>query len=137
MSDDPYTDDKYDSSYRETHGDEPPKDQHVDETTDGSFFPSGGSLLRSGRGLWSGNDAADADYDGTANQRDATEKGAPSARMEDAESDDDDGWLGEGVITLALVAGLVLFLFPEPATSAVGIALVGLGVVAWVADRLV
>lgn len=134
MSEDPYTDDEYDSSYREAHGDEPPKDRHVDETTDDSFFPTGGSLLRSGRGLWSGSDTADADYDGTVSQRDDTEKGAPSARMEDADSDD--GWLGEGLITLTLVVGVVLFLFPEPATSAVGIALVGIGVVAWVADAL-
>ncbi|WP_254544433.1 hypothetical protein [Halomarina pelagica] len=50
--------------------------------------------------------------------------------------DDDGGWLDEGAISLVLVVGLALFLFPEPATSLVGIALMGIGVVAWVIDAI-
>lgn len=52
--------------------------------------------------------------------------------------DADDGtWLDEGLITLLLVAGVALFLFPEPATSGLGILLIGVGVLAWIVDLLV
>ncbi|MFC6825597.1 hypothetical protein [Halopelagius fulvigenes] len=47
---------------------------------------------------------------------------------------DDDSWLDEGLITLLIVSGALLFLFPEPATSAVGIVLLGIGIIAWAAD---
>ncbi|RDI70552.1 hypothetical protein [Halopelagius longus] len=47
---------------------------------------------------------------------------------------DGDSWLDEGLITLLIVGGALLFLFPEPATSAVGIVLLGIGIIAWVAD---
>ena len=51
------------------------------------------------------------------------------------DADEDDGsWLGEGVIGLLLVAGVVLFFFPEPTTSMIGIALVSIAVVAWIVD---
>lgn len=43
-------------------------------------------------------------------------------------------WLDEGLITLLLVAGVALFLFPEPGTSAVGLVLIGAGVLAWIVD---
>ena len=49
--------------------------------------------------------------------------------------DGDEGtWLDEGLITLLIVVGVVLFLFPEPGTSALGILLIGVGVVAWLVD---
>lgn len=51
----------------------------------------------------------------------------------DAERDDD-GWLDEGLITLTIVAGLVLLFFPEPATSALGLVLITVGLLAWVVD---
>lgn len=56
----------------------------------------------------------------------------------DTAVDRDDGgsWWDEGLITLLLVAGVVLFLFPEPATSALGIVLLAVGVIAWVVDAL-
>jgi len=41
----------------------------------------------------------------------------------------------EGLITLLIVGGAILFLFPEPATSGLGILLMGLGVLAWLVDR--
>ena len=53
-------------------------------------------------------------------------------------SDDVDGSLwDEGLISLFLVCGVILFLFPEPTTSLVGIGLIIVGVVAWLIDALV
>lgn len=53
------------------------------------------------------------------------------------DDDDDEGsWWDEGLIGLLLVAGVILFFFPEPFTSTVGIALIALGVIAWAADAL-
>lgn len=40
----------------------------------------------------------------------------------------------EGLITLLIVGGAVLFLFPEPATSGLGALLMGIGVIAWLVD---
>ncbi|MFC7079078.1 hypothetical protein [Halorussus caseinilyticus] len=48
--------------------------------------------------------------------------------------EDDDSWLSEGLIGTFLLVGVALFFFPEPATSAVGIAMVAMGVVAWIAN---
>lgn len=48
----------------------------------------------------------------------------------------DDSWLGEGLIGFLLVVGVVLFLFPEPATSALGIILIIIGVVGWIIDAV-
>ena len=51
--------------------------------------------------------------------------------------DEDDGsWWDKGIVGLLLIAGVVLFFFPEPATSAIGILLIGLAVVAWIADLI-
>jgi len=41
VSDNPYTDDEYDDTYKEVHGDEPTRDQYTEEATDDTFFPSG------------------------------------------------------------------------------------------------
>jgi len=46
------------------------------------------------------------------------------------------GWWDEGLISLLIVAGVVLFLLPEPATSMVGIGLVLLGLFALAVDWL-
>lgn len=46
----------------------------------------------------------------------------------------DDSLLDEGLITAVLVAGLLLFVFPEPATSALGAALLVAGGIAWLVD---
>ena len=54
---------------------------------------------------------------------------------EETYDDDDDGsWWDEGLIGLLLIAGVVLFFFPEPTTSMIGIALIGIAVVAWIID---
>lgn len=49
--------------------------------------------------------------------------------------EDDSGSLwDEGLITLLIVGGVALFLFPEPVTSGVGILLLSIGVIAWLVD---
>lgn len=53
----------------------------------------------------------------------------------DGPDEEDGSWLDEGAISLLLLAGVALFVFPEPATSALGIVLISIGVVAWLADR--
>lgn len=42
----------------------------------------------------------------------------------------------ESLIVLLLVAGVALLLFPEPATSAVGVLLIAAGIVAWLVDAI-
>lgn len=70
--------------------------------------------------------------------RDRTADATPSETTYDgnAGGGTDESKLGEGLAGLLLVAGVVLFLFPEPATSLLGIVLVTLGVVAWAAEAL-
>lgn len=133
MPNDPYTDDEYDDTYKEVHGDEPTRDQYTDEATDDTFFPSGvgGSFSPSGWGIWPTNDPVDADY----GERE-TEGESRAREGVGTEESDDGSWLDEGLISLLLVAGVVLFLFPEPATSAIGIGLVTLGALAWIIDWL-
>lgn len=53
-----------------------------------------------------------------------------------ARNTEDDSWWDEGIISLFLVGGVILFLFPEPATSTLGIFLILIGVGAWLADAL-
>ncbi|WP_435180103.1 hypothetical protein [Halorussus sp. AFM4] len=53
-----------------------------------------------------------------------------------AEEDEGGSWWDEGLIGLLLIAGVILFFFPEPFTSTIGIALIALGVIAWIVDAL-
>jgi len=53
---------------------------------------------------------------------------------DDRTDDDDDSLLGEGLAGLLLLAGIALFLFPEPATSGIGILLIATGVAVWLLD---
>ena len=55
----------------------------------------------------------------------------------EAYAEDDDSWWDEGLIGMLLIAGVVLFFIPEPTTSAIGIALIGVAVVAWIVDLIV
>ena len=139
MANDPYTDDEYDDTYKEVHGDEPARDQYAgDDSTSDTFFPSGAGGRLSGWGIWptrSTSNPTDTEYgDG-----EEYGEGGPRRTGEGVSGDDDDGgsWWDEGLITLLLVGGLALFLFPEPATSAVGIVLMGIGLLAWAIDWLV
>lgn len=59
---------------------------------------------------------------------------------EDTE-DESESWFGRarakyGLGTLLAAAGVALFLFPEPATSAVGLLLIGAGVLLWIVGWL-
>lgn len=128
MAKDPYTDDEYDDTYREVHGDEPARDQYTDRTTDDTFFPfgAGGSMFRSGRGLWPGGTTTEPEYDETS----------PDASAVTGDESEDDSWWDEGLIGTVLVVGVVLFLFPEPATSALGIGLIAVGLIAGLVDWL-
>jgi drug/metabolite transporter (DMT)-like permease len=45
--------------------------------------------------------------------------------------------MDEGLIGLLLVAGVVLFLFPEPSTSAFGILLIVTGLLGWAIDAII
>jgi hypothetical protein len=54
----------------------------------------------------------------------------------DGTSEDGGSWWDESLITLLLVVGVVLFVFPEPATSGLGILLITAGVIAWLIDLL-
>ena len=40
----------------------------------------------------------------------------------------------EGIITFLIVGGAILFVFPEPATSGVGILMIGAGLLLWLVD---
>ena len=52
----------------------------------------------------------------------------------DTEKPEDEVFLDEELIPILLIAGVLLFLFPEPATSALGIVFVVIGVVLWLRD---
>lgn len=57
-------------------------------------------------------------------------------RREETRDESDDGWLDEGIIGTILVVGVVLFLIPEPSTSALGILLIVIGVLGWAVDAV-
>lgn len=132
MANDPYTDDEYDDTYRELHGDEPARDEYVDDRDDGGFFPygMGWGYWPAGWGLWPAGDTVDADQEYDERE----EYGYDRTEGVGAEDEDEGTWLDEGLIATLLIVGLVLFLFPEPATSAVGIAMLAVGAVAWIVD---
>ncbi|WP_435181678.1 hypothetical protein [Halorussus sp. AFM4] len=127
MANDPYTDDEYDDTYREVHGDEPAADRDAVADDDTGFFGYGprGEYWPTGWGLWPGGDTVDADQDMYGYQD--PEYGA-------TDEEDDGSWLDEGLIATFLIVGAVLFFFPEPTTSAVGIAMLAMGVMGWVVD---
>ena len=50
--------------------------------------------------------------------------------------DDDEGILGESLALLLFVVGLVLFLFPEPGTSTLGLVLMVAALFVWAADAI-
>jgi hypothetical protein len=136
VSDNPYTDDEYDDTYKEVHGDEPARDQYAGtEGTDDTFFPSGagtgGSLSPSGWGIWPTSDTADTTAEGNYDETGTRSDDRPATG-----DTDDESWWDVGLIGGLLLVGVALFLFPEPATSAIGIGLITLGVVAWVVDWL-
>lgn len=108
-TDRPETDEVYEEDY------EDPTD---DNRGFRAYFPTG---------LWPGMYSPDVDedtYDGTVDED----------TYDDTAREGDGTWLDEGLITLLLVAGIVLFLFPEPATSGLGILLLLAGGTLWLVD---
>ena len=137
MAKDPYTDDEYDDTYKEVHGDEPARDQYADDGTDDNFFPTGaggrfGGLTPSGWGIWPTSNTPDAGY----TDRDVSEGTQRETEPVATGESDEGSWWDEGLIGTIIVAGFVLFVIPEPATSALGIFLMGIGVVLWIIDWL-
>ena len=55
-------------------------------------------------------------------------------RRDTEKPEENESFLDAELIPSILIAGVLLFLFPEPATSALGIVLVGIGVVLWLRD---
>lgn len=43
---------------------------------------------------------------------------------------------GLGLVGLLLVVGIVLFLFPEPATSGLGVALIVIAIIVWIVQEV-
>lgn len=109
-----------------------------DEVTDDIGDDSGSSLfsytgalplgLPSRRGSETRPDEyGDQPYDDPSGER-TYERGTRETRGEEL---GEGSWWDEGLISLLLVVGIVLFLIPEPATSGLGILLVGAGVMLW------
>lgn len=87
----------------------------------------------------------DDDYDVDADRAWDPPADDPVARRTAASDDEavyadgresDDGWLGIGLAGTLLLTGVILFLFPEPATSMLGIGLIVAGLVVWVATEM-
>lgn len=109
-TDEAYSEDYEDPYYDDYEGPYDDDDTYGDDYEDRGYWALGWWPI----GWWPGTDADDE----TVGEEDGT-------------------WLDEGLITLLLVAGVVLFLFPEPATSAVGILLLLTGGVLWLLDWLI
>lgn len=101
-------------------------ESHTDDQGGGwlTYYPQ----WRRGWGVWpftSGREEDEARY----------EENAYEDTGDSFSDEDSDGSLwDEGLITLLLVAGVLMFVFPEPITSGVGILLISIGVVAWLVD---
>ncbi|WP_327051151.1 hypothetical protein [Halomicrococcus gelatinilyticus] len=117
--------DESDDPYHDSDG---PYD--ANERASDSFFPYTGS--------WGLGSALPSVYGTgeTVTDEEAYDGSRRDDRYDEATTDEEGTWLDEGIISLVLLAGVVLLFFPEPATSALGILLLGVGVVAWVIDAL-
>ena len=122
MRDDRYTDDEY--------GDQT-------DDTGSSFFPYAGTLPLGWPGR-TGREAGPDEYgDQPYDDEPYGEESYDERRYEESGEEMGEGsWWDEGLISLILIAGVVLFLIPEPATSGIGILLIGAGVVLWLLDWL-
>ena len=57
-------------------------------------------------------------------------------RYDDTAATENESRWGDGLVSLLLLGGAALFLFPEPSTSVLGILLVVAGVVLWAVNAL-
>lgn len=114
--------------------DRPPEDEYYgedtaydDDRTLPGFLPFGWpAMFNQG----TRDDDYREDYDDEYGEDYERERQRDYERQEEGEGT----WLDEGLISLVIVAGVILFLFPEPGTSALGIVLITAGVIAWVID---
>lgn len=84
---------------------------------------------------WGWGGARDLPFPARREEEAYSDEGAYEGSEDGFYDEDDDGSLwDEGLITLLIVAGVVLFLFPEPATSGLGVLLLSIGVIAWLID---
>ena len=113
-----------------------------DPYADDSFFASRGFYPGYGAG-WIGGSGwipfGSADDD--AYEDEMYDEGAHGARTSDDRAVDEsraeregNGWWDEGLISMLLIVGVVLLLFPEPATSTLGVVLIIAGLVAALID---
>lgn len=104
--------------------------QTRDRSWGAGFIPFGWPTLL-GRGRSEGT-YGEGQYDErtSGSYGDEYERGRPRGRG----GMGDGTWADEGLITLLVVAGVALFLFPEPGTSVIGMVLIGAGVLAWIVD---
>ncbi|WP_435181676.1 hypothetical protein [Halorussus sp. AFM4] len=87
-------------------------------------------------GVGPSDDRADVDADDTGVEYRREQSDDRDDEALRAEATEDESWWDEGLVTLLLVAGLALFLFPEPATSGLGVALMAVGAALWLLDWL-
>ena len=97
-------------------------DDYDDSTARYSMIPWGG-------GWWGGGWGWPRRYGEDEKPEDATYRGGTY-------EEEDDSWLDEALISLLLIGGIILFFFPEPITSTIGIILVLVGALAWLVDAL-
>lgn len=71
-------------------------------------------------------------------RREAIEEGPPPEEetVRPTDQRDTGSWWGEGLASLLLIAGVILFFIPEPITSTLGILLLILGAFVWIVDAL-
>ena len=111
------------SSRRDQYGDEPYREDEDEDRRWLPFYPSWG--WGGGWGLPIGARRAEVRADEEAD--DGVSKSSPD------EGSNGSLW-DEGLITLLIVGGVILFLFPEPATSALGVVLLFVGAIAGLID---
>lgn len=104
-----------------------PNDDYDDDAAADSRVPYTGYLPTGGGWGWGWLPVSRGDADPAYADEEAE-------YTEETPAETGGSWWGEGLITLVLVAGVILFLFPEPATSALGMLLIVVGVIAWLID---
>lgn len=80
--------------------------------------------------------APGAEDETSPEERGHVERSRDEYRETDRRENEDGRWLDRGLIAATILVGVVLLLFPEPATSALGMALVAAGVIAWLVEWL-
>jgi hypothetical protein len=79
---------------------------------------------------------ADETYFDEEGRADVDEYGFEHDEWETGEDESIWRFWDEGIITLLIVGGAILFLFPEPITSGVGVLMMGAGLLFWLVDWL-